>query len=54
MLGILVPLILMYQTLFDLNSVTGLSEQEAIAILKQDGYNELPSAEARNFLAIVG
>lgn len=36
----------------DLNTVTGLSEQEAIALLKQDGYNELPSAEARNFLAI--
>ncbi len=37
---------------FDLNTVTGLSEQEAIALLKKDGYNELPSAEARNFLAI--
>jgi len=36
----------------DLNTVTGLSEQEAIALLKQDGYNELPSAQARNFLAI--
>ncbi len=36
----------------NLNTVTGLSEQEAIALLKQDGYNELPSAQARNFLAI--
>jgi P-type Ca2+ transporter type 2C len=37
---------------FDLNTVNGLSEQNAIALLKQDGYNELPSTEARNFLAI--
>lgn len=39
-------------TVFDLNAVTGLSEQVAIALIKQDGYNELPSTEARNFLAI--
>jgi Ca2+-transporting ATPase len=30
----------------------GLSEQEAIARLKQDGYNELPSAQSRNLVAI--
>jgi len=36
----------------NLNNITGLSELEAIALLKQDGYNELPSAKARNFLAI--
>ncbi len=37
---------------FDLNTATGLSEQNAIARLKQDGYNELPSAQSRNFLSI--
>lgn len=34
------------------NTEAGLSEQEAIARLKQDGYNELPSARSRNLLAI--
>ncbi len=33
---------------FDPNTVAGLSEQNAIARLKDDGYNELPSAESRN------
>jgi len=31
---------------------TGLSEQEVANRLKQDGYNELPSTQQRNFLAI--
>jgi Ca2+-transporting ATPase len=36
----------------DLDSETGLSEQEAIARRKQEGYNELPSARARNLWSI--
>lgn len=36
----------------NLNTLAGLSEQDAIALLKQDGYNELPSSQSRNFLAI--
>ncbi len=36
----------------DLNNLAGLSEQEAIANLKHDGYNELPSAQSRSLLAI--
>lgn len=36
----------------DLNTAVGLSEQEAIARLKRDGYNELPSAQSRSLLAI--
>ncbi|TYQ25241.1 cation-transporting P-type ATPase [Pseudanabaena sp. UWO310] len=38
--------------MLDLNAVTGLFEQEALSLLKQDGYNKLPSIETRNFLAI--
>jgi P-type Ca2+ transporter type 2C len=37
---------------FDPNTAIGLSEQNAIAQLKDDGYNELPSAESRNLLSI--
>ncbi len=37
---------------FDPNTAAGLSEQNAIARLKDDGYNELPSAESRNLLSI--
>ena len=36
----------------DLNTVTGLSEQDAIARLKDEGYNELPSAQSRNLFSI--
>ena len=36
----------------DLNTVTGLSEQDAIARLKDEGYNELPSARSRNLFSI--
>lgn len=36
----------------DLNTAVGLSEQEAIANLKRDGYNELPSAKSWSLLAI--
>ncbi|QKQ73958.1 cation-translocating P-type ATPase [Nostoc sp. TCL240-02] len=35
----------------DLNTVAGLSEVEAIARLKQDGYNELSSARSRSILS---
>jgi P-type Ca2+ transporter type 2C len=34
------------------NPVTGLSERDAIAKLKRDGYNELPSTQARSLLSI--
>jgi len=37
----------------DLNTVAGLSEQEAIARLKEDGYNELPSSRSRSILSFV-
>jgi P-type Ca2+ transporter type 2C len=36
----------------NLNTVTGLSEQDAIARLKHDGYNELPSAQSRSLWSI--
>jgi P-type Ca2+ transporter type 2C len=36
----------------DLNPVAGLSDREAIAKLNRDGYNELPSAQARSLLSI--
>jgi P-type Ca2+ transporter type 2C len=36
----------------DLKTAVGLSEQEAIARRKRDGYNELPSAQSRSLLAI--
>ncbi|PZV08882.1 MAG: ATPase [Leptolyngbya sp.] len=36
----------------DLNTVTGLSEQDASVRLKQEGYNELPSAGSRRIWAI--
>jgi P-type Ca2+ transporter type 2C len=31
------------ETTFDPENITGLSEEEAAGILKNDGYNELPS-----------
>ncbi|WP_293348096.1 MULTISPECIES: cation-translocating P-type ATPase [unclassified Microcoleus] len=37
---------------FDPNTAIGLSEQNAIARLKDDGYNELASAQSRNLLSI--
>ncbi len=36
----------------DLNSISGLSEIEAAQRLKEDGYNEIPSAKRRGILAI--
>jgi Ca2+-transporting ATPase len=41
------------QTNLDLSNLAGLSDQEVIENLAQDGYNELPSAKKRSFLHIV-
>src|SRR5512136_504048 len=38
---------------FDENNLQGLTEQEALERLAQDGYNELPSAKKRSLLYIV-
>ena len=38
--------------LFDINSITGLSGQEAVERLKREGYNELPSSKQRSIVAI--
>ncbi len=38
---------------FDINTITGLSEQEAAARLAQEGHNELPSTGRRGILKIV-
>jgi magnesium-transporting ATPase (P-type) len=38
---------------FHLDSLSGLSEAEAAKRLKEEGYNELPSASKRRFLAMV-
>ncbi len=40
-------------TNLDLANLAGLSDQEVIENLSQDGYNELPSAKKRNFLHIL-
>ena len=37
---------------FDTNGIPGLSEEEAVARLKEEGYNEIPSLERRNVIAI--
>ena len=37
---------------FDLNTIRGLSEEEAAERLKAEGYNELPSAKRRSLFAI--
>lgn len=37
---------------FDLNTVTGLSEEQVAERLSRDGYNELPSTKRRGLLAI--
>jgi Ca2+-transporting ATPase len=38
--------------LYDINKITGLSEEEAAERLKKEGYNELPSSKQRSFFAI--
>lgn len=38
--------------LFDLHTIAGLSQSEAVSRLKQEGYNELPSSKQRSILAI--
>src|SRR5512136_2792130 len=40
-------------TQFDENNIQGLTEQEALERLAQDGYNELPSTQKRTFLHIL-
>ncbi len=37
---------------FDINAITGLSENEAAARLVKEGYNELPTTKRRKVLAI--
>ncbi|MGE5807652.1 MAG: cation-translocating P-type ATPase [Nitrospirota bacterium] len=39
-------------TSFDIHSIPGLSEQEAAARLRREGYNELPSSKRRGIFAI--
>ena len=39
-------------TPFDIHSIPGLTEQEAAARLRQEGYNELPSSKQRGIFAI--
>src|SRR5579859_329395 len=39
--------------MFDINTITGLSEQEAAARLVQEGYNELPTAGGRKLFALL-
>ncbi|WP_009632076.1 cation-translocating P-type ATPase [Synechocystis sp. PCC 7509] len=39
-------------SLVDLNTVTGLSEQDAASQLKQEGYNELPSTQSQSLWSI--
>ena len=45
------PVVRLRSTQHDLDPV-GLSERDAIANLDRDGYNELPSAQARSLLSI--
>jgi Ca2+-transporting ATPase len=37
---------------FDIHAITGLSEQDAAALLKREGFNELPSSKQRSIFAI--
>ena len=46
------PIVRLGSTQHDLNPVAGLSERDAIANLARDGYNELPSTQARSLLSI--
>lgn len=40
------------ETTFDPENITGLSEEKAAAILKNEGYNELPSQKKQSFFSI--
>lgn len=44
------PIVRRGSTQHDLDSMAGLSERDAIANLKRDGYNELPSAPSHNLV----
>jgi P-type Ca2+ transporter type 2C len=46
------PVIRLESTQHDGDPVAGLSERDAIAKLKRDGYNELPSTQSRGILSI--
>ncbi|OEU42105.1 ATPase [Methanosarcina sp. Ant1] len=41
------------ETTFDPENITGLSEEEAAGILKNDGYNELPSQKKQSLFSIL-
>jgi len=41
------------ETTFDPVNITGLSEEEAAGILKNDGYNELPSQKKQSLFSIL-
>ena len=43
----------MVQKLFDINNLQGLSDEEVMERLAQDGYNELPSTEKRTIFHIL-
>ena len=43
----------MSQKSFDINNIQGLTDEEVIERLAQDGYNELPSADKRNIFHIL-
>ncbi len=43
----------MVQKLFDINNLQGLTDEEVIERLAQDGYNELPSTEKRTIFHIL-
>ncbi|WP_309736280.1 cation-transporting P-type ATPase, partial [Chamaesiphon sp. OTE_75_metabat_556] len=46
------PVIRLESKQSDRDPVAGLSERDAIAKLDRDGYNELPSTQARSLLSI--
>jgi P-type Ca2+ transporter type 2C len=47
------PIVRLESTQYDRDSMSGLSERDAIAKLDRDGYNELPSTRSRGILSLV-